>query len=223
MWQLTGVKMPLQIEHDGKEITVYTKDDLDREVAGLKITNQQLKDEKKDLAEKLSGIAEEKRKAEEEKAKRDGDYEKLNQLMAERQQESAEKYSALIGQIKREKVQNAVSSLVTELGAGGEANEDLRDLLRTRFEFDFNNESGAVTVSGDGVATLDELRNVIKTSGRYDRYLAGSRASGGSAVGSNSSGAAGKKFNELTGAELVNLRRENPAEYERLRKEFHGT
>lgn len=184
--------MPLEIEQDGQKITVFTQQEVEQEVAGLKVTLGQIKQEKDDLGTKLQTIADEKRIAEEEKAKRDGDYEKLSQLMAERQQESSEKYSTLIAQIKSEKVSNALNSVVNELGAGGAVNEDLRDLLRTRFEFDYDAESGAIKVSGDGVTTLDGLKKTVLESGRYDRFLAGSKASGGSAAGS-SAGAAGIK------------------------------
>ena len=83
--------MPFQIEKDGQTITVWTDDEVKSEVAGLKVTNQQLKDEKKDLSDKLKDIDEAKRTAEEEKAKAEGDFEKLNQLMIERQNEQNER------------------------------------------------------------------------------------------------------------------------------------
>ena len=42
---------------------------------------------------------------------------------------------------------------------------------------------------------------------------------GGSGQHHNGGGNAGKKFSELSGHELVALRRENPAEYERLKNQ----
>lgn len=206
--------MPIQVEHEGQTITVYTeaehKQAIDDEVAGLKVTNQQLKDEKRELADKIKTIDEEKRQAEEEKAKRDGDYEKLERLMAERQQEQREQYEKLVGDIRKEKVGSALNDVVTRLGAGGTRNEDLRDLLKTRFEFDYDNESGKVTVSGDGITSLEQLEKTIQESGRYDAYLAGSQASGGGSPGSQGGGAAGKKLSDMSEKERIEFKQRDP-------------
>jgi hypothetical protein len=218
--------MPIQVEHEGQTITVYTeaevKAKVDEEVAGLKVTNQNLKDEKRELADKLKSLDEEKRQAEEEKAKRDGDYEKLERLMTERQQEQRDAYEKLVSDIRKEKVGNALNDIVTQLGAGGTRNEDLRDLIKTRFEFDYDNETGKVKVAGDGITTLDELKKAITESGRYDAYLAGSQASGGGSPGSQGGGPVTKKFDQMTGEELKQLRAEDPDAYQRLRDEFHN-
>lgn len=206
--------MPIQVEHEGQTITVYTeaehKQAIDDEVAGLKVTNQQLKEEKRELADKIKTIDEEKRQAEEEKAKRDGDYEKLERLMAERQQEQREQYEKLVGDIRKEKVGSALNDVVTRLGAGGTRNEDLRDLLKTRFEFDYDNESGKVTVSGDGITSLEQLEKTIQESGRYDAYLAGNQASGGGSPGSQGGGAAGKKLSDMSEKERIEFKQRDP-------------
>ncbi|MGK0545359.1 hypothetical protein ACSEE7_07625 [Halomonas cupida] len=206
--------MPIQVEHEGQTITVYTEAEhqqaIDDEVAGLKVTNQQLKDEKRELADKIKTIDEEKRQAEEEKAKRDGDYEKLERLMAERQQEQREQYEKLVGDIRKEKVGSALNDVVTRLGAGGTRNEDLRDLLKTRFEFDYDNESGKVTVSGDGITSLEQLEKTIQESGRYDAYLAGNQASGGGSPGSQGGGAAGKKLSDMSEKERIEFKQRDP-------------
>ena len=80
--------MPMEIEHEGQKITVYTEAEVqtkvDDEVKGLKTTNQNLKTEKEELQEKQREASEKARKAEEDKAKADGDVEKLNRLMEER-------------------------------------------------------------------------------------------------------------------------------------------
>lgn len=218
--------MPMQIEHEGQTLTVYTEDEVtakvDDEVKGLKVTNQNLKDEKKELADKLKALDEEKRQAEEDKARADGDLEKLQRLMDEKADEQRRAYDKLISDIRKEKVGSALNDIVTELGAGGTRNEDLRDLLKTRFEFDYDNESGKVTVAGDGITSLDELKKTVQESGRYDAYLAGSQASGGGSPGSQGGGPASKKFDQMTGAELSALRKEKPDEYQRLRDEFHN-
>lgn len=213
--------MPMQIEHEGQNITVYTQEEFDSrvqsEVAGLKTTNQQLKDEKRELSDKLKAVDDEKRQAEEDKARADGDLEKLQRLMDEKTEEQRRNYEKLVGDIRKEKVGSALNDVVTRLGAGGTRNEDLRDLLKSRFEFDYDNETGKVTVSGDGITSMEQLEKSVAESGRYDAYLAGNQASGGGSPGNNGAGAPGKKWEDLSGMERVELRRNNPAEHQRLK------
>jgi len=219
--------MPIQVEHEGKTINAYTEQELqdavDKEVKGLKVTNQNLKEEKEALQEKQREAAEKARQAEEEKAKADGDIEKLNRLMDERRAEDAERFNKLQSQIKREKVTNALSDIVTSLGAGGAKNEDLRDLIKSRYEFDYDHETGQINVAGDGVDSLEGLQKQIKDSGRYDAYLAGSAASGGGATGGNGAGAPGKKLSEMGDAERVQLYREDPAAFQQLVQSEKGS
>ncbi|MFG6139502.1 hypothetical protein [Halomonas sp. B23F22_10] len=206
--------MPIQVEHEGQTITVYTEAEhqqaIDDEVAGLKVTNQNLKTEKQELADKLNTKAEEARQAEEAKARRDGDYEALERLMNERIEEQRRAHDKLVGDIRKEKVGNALGGIVTELGAGGTRNEDLRDLLKTRFEFDYDSETGQVTVAGDGVTSLDQLKKTIQESGRYDAYLAGNPASGGGSPGSQGGGPAHKKLSEMTERERIEFKQRDP-------------
>lgn len=212
--------MPIQVEHEGQTITVYTeaehKQAIDDEVAGLKVTNQNLKAEKQELADKIKTVDEEKRLAEEEKAKRDGDYEKLERLMTERQQEQREAYDKLVGDIRKEKVGGALNDVVTRLGAGGTRNEDLRDLLKTRFEFDYDNETGKVTASGDGITSLEQLEKTVQESGRYDAYLAGSQASGGGSPGSQGGGPVTKKLSDMNESERRELLQSDPDAFSRM-------
>lgn len=214
--------MPIQVEHEGQTITVYTEDEVtakvDAEVKGLKVTNQNLKDEKKELADKLSAKDEEARQAEEAKAKRDGDYEALERLMNDRIEEQRRAHDKLVGDIRKEKVGNALNDIVTELGAGGVRNEDLRDLLKTRFEFDFDSDSGQVTVSGDGVTSMEQLKKAVQESGRYDAYLAGNPASGGGSPGSQGGGSVTKKPEDYSEAERVALFREDPQKFREIFK-----
>lgn len=211
--------MPIQVEHEGQTLTVYTEDEvkarIDEEVAGLKVTNQNLKAEKQELADKLRSVDEEKQRAEEEKAKRDGDYEKLQRLMDERLEAERKQHQTLMSQIRSEKVGNALNDIVTQVGAGGTRNEDLRDLLKARFEFDYDNETGQVKVAGDGITSLEELKKAITESGRYDAYLAGSKASGGGAPGSQGAGAL-RKWGDYSESERAQLAASDPDAFQRL-------
>ena len=209
--------MPVQIEHEGKPQTFYTQEELDAEVKGLKVTNENLKNEKAELKGKLDESSELVRTAQEEAAKAAGDKDALERISIEREQEAQNKLTELTNSIKKEKVNNAVNDLVTEIGAGGVHNEDLRDLVKARFSIDYDTNTHELKISGNGASSLDELKKIIKESGRYDSHLAGTGSTGGRSTGSTSTGAATKKFNEYTSAELVQIKRESPEEYERLR------
>ena len=209
--------MPFTTEKDGEQITVYTQAEVDSEVAGLKVTLGQLKDEKSELKTKLGESETAKLAAEEASATVSGDKEALQRISDEREARSRTELDTLKGTIKNEKVTNLVNDIVTELGAGGESNEDLRDLLKSRFKFDYDMDKHEHTVSGDNVANIDELKKAVTGSGRYDKYLAGTGSTGGDSLGNKGAGATNKKFNEHTGAELKSIKDSNPAEYERLR------
>ena len=182
--------MPVQIEHEGVTKTFYTQEEVDAEVKGLKVTNENLKNEKAELKGKLDESSELVRTAQEEAAKAAGDKDALERISIEREQEAQNKLTELTNSIKKEKVNNAVNDLVTELGAGGAHNEDLRDLIKSRFSIDYDTATHELKVSGNGASSLDELKKTIKESGRYDAYLAGTGSTGGRSNGSTSTGAA---------------------------------
>ena len=211
--------MPFTIERDGKEIEVFTREEVESEVKGLKITNENLKTEKQEALDKAREVKESLRDAEEAKAKAEGDKEALQRIADERAAEKDKRINDLINSTKREKESNHINDLITRLGAGGERNEDLRDLIKSRFEFDYDIDSQQIKVSGDNVTNMQELERAIKESGRYDAYLAGSGATGGGSTGSNNATGVGKKFNEMTGAELSALRKRDPDAYDRLKNE----
>lgn len=193
------------------DVTYYTQAELDEAVKGVKSVNAALKEEKKELAEKVKEYESKAEQALIDKAKAEGDYEKLLQLEREKQENERKRAEQLQQQIKKEKTANAINDLVTSLGAGGKHNEDLRDLIKARYEVDYDIETGALKVLGDGASNLDELKKTITESGRYDAYLAGSKASGGGATGQG--GQVDKKPAEYSDAERVELFKTDPAKF----------
>lgn len=208
--------MPFKVEKDGQEIEVYTRAEVDAEIKGLKVTNENLKTEKAELADKVKEAKEAALASEEAKAKAEGDKDTLQRIADERAAEKDKRINDLINSTKKEKINNAVSDLITKMGAGGAKNEDLRDLVKARFEFDYDIDEGVIKVNGDGVSTIAELEKAIKESGRYNAYLAGSGATGGGATGGTTSGA-GKKWGDYTPAELSDIQRTEPTLYEQLK------
>ena len=221
--------MPFEIERDGKNIKVWTEEEVEQEVKGLKVTNDNLKAEKKDLSDKLSEAKEFSRELEEAKAKAEGDNETLRRIAEEREAEKREaveaerkRFADLLNTTKKEKVDNYLNDLVADLKPVDSIRaKQLKKLLKADYEFDFDLDKGEFKVSGNGVVNSDDLKRIVNESEEFRSFLAGSAASGGGAAGSKGSGVA-KKFNEMTGSELVALRKEDPQAYDRIKAEFYG-
>lgn len=222
--------MPFEIEHEGKTVKVWTEEEVESEVKGLKVTNENLKAEKQEASDKLKEAKEATRQAEEAKAKAEGDNEALQRIADEREAEKRQavederkKFSDLLNMTKKEKITNKLNEFVNEVGAGGTRNEDLRDLLKSRFEFDFDVEKGEFVVNGDGVSSLDDLKKTVTSNDRYQAYLAGTGASGGGATGSRGTGGVQKKLSEMNDSERVQLYKENPERFRELVKSEKGS
>jgi seryl-tRNA synthetase len=209
--------MPVQIEHDGQLKTFYTQAEVDSEVAGLKVTLSQLKEEKRELKEKVGEVEAAKLDAEESYATANNDKEALQRISDERDTKTRAELDVLKTSIRSEKTGNLLNDFVTKHGAGGSNNEDLRDLLKSRFSFDYDMDSHEYRVAGDNVASMADLEKVVKDSGRYDAYLSGTGSTGGDSQGSKGAGDASKTFGDYNGAELIAIKNSDPARYERLR------
>ncbi len=216
--------MSMMIEHEGEQIEVWTKADLDKEIVALKVTNKNLKDEKTELAEKLNAAKEQAQQLELSVAEANGDKEKAQRLADEIKAAKDTEHVELINAIKSKEVNQYVNSLVTKYGAGGQYNEDLADLIRGRHELDYDVKLGAIKVSGSGVDGAEALEKLVAESDRYSSYRAGSGASGGDSLGSKGTGAAlsnnpfkkGESFN-LT--EQARISRESPEQAAALKSQ----
>lgn len=209
--------MPLQIEHEGKQLTVYTQEELDKEVAGLKTVNANLKAEKTEEIEKARAAKDALLLAEEAKAKAEGDSEKLKQIAEQRDQESKAKLNEFKATIQAEKVTNMINKVTDTLGATGQHKEDLEVLIKARYEFGYDMDTHAATVRGENVSSVDDVIKVIKESGRYDAYLPGDGSTGGGSQGNNGSGASTKKLSEMTATEEAIFANQYPEKYAQMR------
>lgn len=210
--------MPFKIERDGKEITVWTQEEVDAEVKGLKVTNENLKAEKKDLGDKLTESKETARVLEEGKAKAEGDNETLRRIAEEREAEKRQavederkKFSELLSTTKKEKIDNFLNELVSDLKPVDSVRaKHLKKLLKSDYEFDFDLEKGEFKVMGDKATNSEELKKWVKESEEYRSYLLGSGATGGGATGGNSSGVARKPLSEMSQEERLKFKEEDP-------------
>lgn len=221
--------MPFEIEHEGKKITVWSQDEVDSEIKGLKVTNENLKAEKKDLSDKVAEAKETARELEEAKAKAEGDNETLRRIADEREAEKRQavederkKFSDLLNMTKKEKIDNFITSILDEVKpADAIRAKHLRKLLKADFEFDVDLEKGEFTVRGDNVTSADDLKRALREGEDYAYFLAGSGATGGGATGGKPSGG-GKKWSEMTEKERLQLKQENPVEFHRRLKAANG-
>lgn len=214
--------MPLEIEHEGQTIKVWTEQELDNEVKGLKITNENLKAEKQEALDRLKGLKELVRQAEEAKAKTEGDNDTLRRIADEREAEKRQavederkKFADLLNIAKKEKIDNFLTGILDEIKpADAISAKHLRKLLKADYEFDFDFDSQQYKVTGEGVTSLEDLKRVLIEGSEYKRYLAGSGATGGGATGGHTSGA-GKKWSDMTEKERLELKQNNPTEFYR--------
>ena len=214
--------MPFEIEHEGQTIKVWTEQDLENEVKGLKITNENLKAEKQEALDKLKESKELVRQSEEAKAKAEGDNDTLRRIADEREAEKRQavederkKFADLLSMTKKEKIDNFLTGILDEIKpVDATSAKHLRKLLKADYEFDFDFDSQQYKVTGEGVTSPEDLKRVLSESGEYKRYLAGSGASGGGAAGGTASGV-GKNWSEMTEKERLELKQNNPTEFYR--------
>ncbi|WP_434681353.1 hypothetical protein J3P77_09620 [Pseudomonas sp. R1-18] len=185
----------------------------DGDLEGLKRQNQTLLDEAKE-AKRLKREADEKLAQKElDAAKARGDFEQLYASSEQALAAERTRLAELTASIERRDLTSAASKVSTAI-ADGENAEILAEFVQRRLKI----VDGQVKVTdAEGnltIASLDDLAKEFQQAPRYAALVRGSQANGGGAAGGKGGGAT-KTFDQLTGMERVELRRTNPAEYER--------
>lgn len=182
----------------------------------LEANNQALLDEKRKAKEAADLAAQE-------AAKKSGDIEALEKSWADRLSSKVKRYENMISDL-------TVGSEATKLAAElfGENAELAMPHVLNRLTYEITDAGAKIRVKGpDGsptAATIDELKKEITNNPRFSAILVGTRASGsGNHSGKPNGAQTNKKFNEMSGAELSALRKEDPAKYDQIKKEYYGT
>lgn len=208
-----------------------TLDDLDGK---FKTAEQRAKELEQRLASfeeaKKAELAAEREKALEE-ARTKGDVkaieERYQQQVADVERQTAERVRAeVLKEVAAEKAKDRKAALIAELSMIG-VDEDAREAVafllvshvdvdpETGKEFYLDENGGAMAVDKKGAI------EAFKKMRKFRRLVDSGVTTKGTpnATGSGGGGAAQRKFDEYTGAELSALLKENPAEYERLKSE----
>ena len=164
------------------------------------------------------------REAAEKAAKNSGDVEalekswqeKLDSTVSEKQKE-LEHYQNLVSKMT---VGNTTLSLASELF--GEDADLFSHHIEKRLSYDIVDGEPKVRVLDEAgnpsAKTLDDLKKEMTQNPKISKYIVGSKASGTGAAGKTPNGSI-KKFGDMTEKELVQLRKNDPQEYDRLKSE----
>jgi hypothetical protein len=193
------------------------------DVSGLKAKNDELLAELRANKAKAREAEEAARIAAEEAARKSGDTEALDRSWSEKHTKAlGEKDTALTAlqqQVHALTVGATAARLAGELAVQGSSGV-LQKLIEPSLSMEMRDGKPVVVVLDaerrPTALTVDEFKNQLFNDAALAPLIAASRATGGGAPG-NKSGGAAKSFDQLTGMERVELRRTNPAEYERLK------
>lgn len=186
------------------------------DVSGLKRKNEELLAEKRASDERRRAAEEEARRKEEERLAAEGNFKQLYESSQTKTAEWEQRYSQLEQSIHQRDISLAATRIATAIADGDNA-DILKDFISRRLkvaegQVRVTDESGNLTVS-----SLADLQREFETAPRYASLVRGSQAGGGGAA-PKSGDRVTKSFGELRGMERVQLRKDNPAEYERLKK-----
>lgn len=183
------------------------------DVEGLKRQNQTLLDEAKAAKQRARDAEQQREQQAVEAAKAKGDYESLytsseQALAAERQ-----KLADLQSGIEKRDLSGAASKVAALIADGPNA-EILAEFLERRLRI-VDSQVRVTDASGNlTVSTLEDLGKEFQKEPRYASLVRGSQANGGGAAGGGGGGAT-KTWDQMTGMERVELRRNDPAEHAR--------
>jgi len=218
--QLEEAQQALYDKHgDGYRLQVEGIDPADE----LKEALRKEREERAEAKRRLQEYETEAEKRERERLEKQQEWEQLSKQERER----AEKLDKELADL-RDKVANSernataegvVAALIDKEASGGVQRYGL--LRKEAMQFIAHTPEG-VKINGPDGEAWDAKQLGKYLSEQYPFLVDGSKASGGGAPGSNGGGAVSKKFDQMTPAELSNLRRERPEEYQRLRDEFHN-
>lgn len=185
------------------------------DVSGLKRKNEELLAEKRASDERRRAAEEEARRKEEERLAAEGNFKQLYESSQTKTAEWEQRYSQLEQSIHQRDINLSATRIATAIADGDNA-DILKEFIAKRLKV----AEGQVRVTDDSgnltVSALADLQKEFETAPRYASLVRGSQAGGGGAA-PKSGDRVTKTWEQLTGMERVELRRNNPAEHARLK------
>lgn len=155
----------------------------------LKQENQSIKSKMNELLSETKKAKAERSRAQEEAAKKNGDFEQLFESQKQKTQEWQTRFEELNGQIASEKVNTEALKIASNIADGANA-ELLATFVKNRLKY---SEEGVQVLDNSGqltVSSLDDLANEFKQDPKFSSLVKSPNSVGGGATG-NSSGASG--------------------------------
>lgn len=200
---------------DGTEVEAFTAEEmqakLDEEVSGLKAKRDELLGLHSKDKERLAELEKSQQEAEEARQREKGEFKSLyekTQQELEAERENARKFRQTI---QEKELESSANALVGELTRDSKRAELLR---KEALRFAKYTENGVEFEVGGVPIEAAKLKEKLATD--YPFLVDGSGASGGGAQGGSRNGQAGK-WADYTPAELSDIRKSDPAQYEQLK------
>lgn len=210
-----GIKDEYEQHGEGYRLKVDGIDPADELKEALRKEREERAEAKRKLQEYEERQSEAERKSLEERQ----EFEKLYKAESETKTKLEQELVELRRGIAEEKRNHAAMEAVSGL-----ASDSMRSkmLYKEALQFVAYTPEG-VKINGPDGESWDASRLSAYMKENYPFLVDGTKASGGGASGGQGSGAAtGKRFDQLSGSELSQLRAESPSEYDRLKSEYYS-
>lgn len=204
------------------ELDAIVAEKIEKELAGIKANRDALLEEKKEQQRLAQEAEEKKRIAELEIAKKNGDWQSIEEDYKRQLREAIE---------AKEKIKQDFDSTVNQLTVGALASDianelakpSLKRYLRSDVEKRlYRDADGNIRVKDKNgtptASTIEDLKLELKNDPDYQDIILINNSSGGGATGGGFGGGATKKPSEYTAEERVELLNTNPALFKQLFK-----
>lgn len=200
---------------DGYRLDVEGIDPADE----LKEALRKEREERAAAKSKLTEYEKQQQEAEEKRLAEKQEFEKLWKQEQEQRTKTTQELEESRHSIAQEKRKGEAGKIANAL-----ASDTARAELLTKEAMGYvHHTPEGIKINGPDGEAWDAQKLTTYLKERYPFLVDGSQASGGGAAGGRSGAPSGKKFGDMTGAELKEIRESDPGEYDRLRNEHYGT
>lgn len=223
---LDGLDESVAAMYEAKNGAYFLKvDGMPKDSEADKLRNQveSLMEEKKRAKAQAKEAEELARKAAEEKARANEDYETLAASLQSRIDDEVANHGVTkeeLSKIRQRDADKALdiasADLAGQLADGANA-KILQRFVRDRLRFE---DDGIKITDSDGnltVSTLDDLAKEFKSNDMFSGLIVATKGDGGGASGAGGGSTGSKTFSELTTSEKVELYRSDRAKYDQLK------